>query len=87
MTTPNSIPDLKHNYYDIKTYEETANFLRSKLPSELSRPKVAIVCGSGLGGLASTLTEPLISFDYRVCIVIYGLLGSVLPLWSYHIVH
>ena len=34
---------------------ETADFLRSKLPEHLSRPRVAIVCGSGLGGLAKTV--------------------------------
>ncbi|PVI02711.1 inosine guanosine and [Periconia macrospinosa] len=36
---------------------ETANYVRSKLPESLQIPKVAIVCGSGLGGLAETV-EP-----------------------------
>ncbi|KAK4570056.1 Purine nucleoside phosphorylase [Recurvomyces mirabilis] len=34
---------------------ETVEFLRLKLPAQLSRPRVAIVCGSGLGGLADTI--------------------------------
>lgn len=36
---------------------ETAKYIRSKLPEALQIPKVAIVCGSGLGGLAETV-EP-----------------------------
>lgn len=36
---------------------ETADYVRSKLPEALQVPKVAIVCGSGLGGLADTV-EP-----------------------------
>jgi len=34
---------------------ESALFIRSKLPEGLHNPKVAIVCGSGLGGLADTV--------------------------------
>ncbi|KAL5119128.1 Purine nucleoside phosphorylase [Pleosporales sp. CAS-2024a] len=36
---------------------ETAQYVRSQLPETLQNPKVAIVCGSGLGGLADTI-EP-----------------------------
>jgi len=36
---------------------ETVEFLRLQLPQELARPRVAIVCGSGLGGLAQTVNE------------------------------
>lgn len=36
---------------------ETVEFLRSKLPEQLARPRAAIVCGSGLGGLAATVNE------------------------------
>jgi purine-nucleoside phosphorylase len=44
---------------------ETATFLRSKLPTSLHYPKVAIVCGSGLGGLAETIhQEPRIETAY-----------------------
>jgi purine-nucleoside phosphorylase len=34
---------------------ETADYVRSKLPEALQKPKVAIVCGSGLGGLVDTI--------------------------------
>jgi purine-nucleoside phosphorylase len=34
---------------------ETVEFLRLKLPLSLAKPKIAIVCGSGLGGLAETV--------------------------------
>lgn len=53
-----------------KTYEratETAMYVRSMLPDELKNPKVAIVCGSGLGGLADTIeAEPKIELSYGV---------------------
>jgi len=38
---------------------ETVEFLRAHLPEQLARPRVAIVCGSGLGGLAATINEGL----------------------------
>lgn len=44
----------------------TAKTIRNALPLALQTPKVAIVCGSGLGGLAETV-DPLskveISYD------------------------
>ncbi|PWY63709.1 inosine guanosine and [Aspergillus heteromorphus CBS 117.55] len=44
---------------------EAASFLKERLPEILKAPRVAIVCGSGLGGLASTLHElPRVEFDY-----------------------
>jgi len=36
---------------------ETVEYLRLKLPEHLARPRVAIVCGSGLGGLATTVNR------------------------------
>lgn len=33
----------------------TAHYVRAQLPPSLQTPKVAIVCGSGLGGLAETI--------------------------------
>lgn len=36
---------------------QTVDFLRLKLPSALAKPRVAIVCGSGLGGLVATLND------------------------------
>jgi hypothetical protein len=44
---------------------ETADYVRQQLPESLKYPKVAIVCGSGLGGLADTIeAEPKIALDY-----------------------
>ena len=34
---------------------ESASFIRSRLPTHLQNPRVAIVCGSGLGGIADTV--------------------------------
>ncbi|KAK5109490.1 hypothetical protein LTR62_006942 [Meristemomyces frigidus] len=36
---------------------ETVESLRLKLPAQLARPRIAIVCGSGLGGLAETVNR------------------------------
>lgn len=45
--------------------EEAAQFLRKGLEVALQNPKVAIVCGSGLGGLADTVHEkPRAEYDY-----------------------
>ncbi|KAG9527469.1 hypothetical protein KCU93_g5159, partial [Aureobasidium melanogenum] len=44
----------------------SADFIRSKLPSHLQRPRVAIVCGSGLGGIADTVTaDTKLEIDYH----------------------
>lgn len=44
---------------------ETANYVRSQLPESLQKPQVAIVCGSGLGGLADTIdAEPKVELAY-----------------------
>jgi purine-nucleoside phosphorylase len=37
--------------------QEAANFLQGRLDPKLQKPKVAIVCGSGLGGLADAVHE------------------------------
>ena len=36
---------------------ETVEHLRLKLPEHLSKPRIAIVCGSGLGGLADIVNK------------------------------
>ncbi|KAJ0414000.1 nucleoside phosphorylase domain-containing protein [Aspergillus carlsbadensis] len=47
-----------------KTKEAFA-FLRKSLPAQLQAPRVAIVCGSGLGGLANTIDSELrVEIDY-----------------------
>jgi purine-nucleoside phosphorylase len=44
----------------------TADLLRSILPEELKHPKIAIVCGSGLGGLAETIdSSPKVELPYE----------------------
>ncbi|CAI7583327.1 unnamed protein product [Penicillium pancosmium] len=44
---------------------EAVSFLTKSLPEGLRKPQVAIVCGSGLGGLAETVqSEPRAEFDY-----------------------
>ena len=44
---------------------EAANYLHTLLPDTLKVPKVAIICGSGLGGLANTLdSSPQIHINY-----------------------
>lgn len=37
--------------------KEAAAFLERGLPDGLRSPKVAVICGSGLGGLANTIQE------------------------------
>lgn len=45
--------------------QEAANFLRERLDTRLQKPKVAIVCGSGLGGLADAVHEqPRVEIEY-----------------------
>jgi purine-nucleoside phosphorylase len=49
----------------IDLYVESADFLRANIPEGLQNPKVAIICGSGLGGLAGTVyNEGKVEFDY-----------------------
>lgn len=44
---------------------QTADYVRSQLPIELQNPKVAMVCGSGLGGLADTIeASPKVELTY-----------------------
>ncbi|EED12552.1 purine nucleoside phosphorylase I, inosine and guanosine-specific [Talaromyces stipitatus ATCC 10500] len=45
--------------------QEAATFLRERLDPRLQKPKVAIVCGSGLGGLADAVHEqPRVEIEY-----------------------
>ncbi|CAG8515721.1 6940_t:CDS:2 [Diversispora eburnea] len=55
----------------------TADYLRKRLTPELSQPKVAIICGSGLGGLVDTLEETdKVEFLYEE---IPGFVSSTVP--------
>ncbi|EEH43246.2 purine nucleoside phosphorylase I, inosine and guanosine-specific [Paracoccidioides brasiliensis Pb18] len=45
--------------------QETCSYLRERLPAELQKPRFAIICGSGLGGLAESVNKsPKAEFDY-----------------------
>jgi len=44
-----------HHPSPFEKAKEAVRFLRKDLPEGLQSPKVAIVCGSGLGGLADTV--------------------------------
>ncbi|CAG8711407.1 7323_t:CDS:2, partial [Racocetra fulgida] len=48
----------------IAVFTTATNYLRTRLPSELAKPKVAIICGSGLGQLADTI-ENKVEFAYE----------------------
>lgn len=54
------------HYFEFQTYQETAAYLKSQLPPALQQVSVGIVCGSGLGGLASLLSEPIVECHYKV---------------------
>ncbi|KAE8145545.1 nucleoside phosphorylase domain-containing protein [Aspergillus avenaceus] len=72
---------------------EAYSFLNERLPKSLKKPQVAIVCGSGLGGLADTINdEPRVEFDYssiphfphltvpgHAGKLVFGLLGGQVP--------
>ncbi|KAJ5092251.1 hypothetical protein NUU61_007121 [Penicillium alfredii] len=72
---------------------EAVSFLESRLPEGLQNPRVAIVCGSGLGGLADTIhAQPRAEYDYasiphfpRPTVaghagkLVFGLLGHKIP--------
>lgn len=71
-----SVSHLHHSYQDAHDESEmttsgyaraaeTVEFLRSRLPAELAKPRVAIVCGSGLGGLAETVNAGGETWDYK----------------------
>ncbi|KAG2417181.1 purine nucleoside phosphorylase [Aspergillus terreus] len=45
--------------------EQAVQSLKDRLPAELQSPQVAIVCGSGLGGLADSIRDhPRAEYDY-----------------------
>lgn len=46
-----------------KRIETSKSAILAKLPKELQQPKVAIVCGSGLSGLADQLKDVIVSYS------------------------
>ena len=50
---------------NLEKTDEAYNFIKKNLPSILQSPRVAIVCGSGLGGLANTIdSAQRVEIDY-----------------------
>ncbi|KAF2750292.1 purine nucleoside phosphorylase 1 [Sporormia fimetaria CBS 119925] len=57
--------DVVTNPKTLELANETVSYLKSQLPETLQKPRVAIVCGSGLGGLADTIeAEPKVELSY-----------------------
>lgn len=57
--------ELPRNMSLLEQAQEAVSYLSQRLPTPLQRPRVAIVCGSGLGGLADTIHDmPKAEFDY-----------------------
>lgn len=53
------------NFASFDRVDEAASFLKQRLPASLQNPRVAIVCGSGLGGLIHTIGDtPRAEYDY-----------------------
>lgn len=62
MITPNMAPT---NLSVLEQAHEAVELLKSQLPKGLQKPKVAVVCGSGLSGLADTVQAgPRVEYDY-----------------------
>ncbi|KAJ1556616.1 hypothetical protein HK096_011574 [Nowakowskiella sp. JEL0078] len=51
-------------FFTQKTYQESANFLKSKLPKNLQTIDIGIICGSGLGGLADLVSDK-VEIEYK----------------------
>lgn len=46
-------------------YQEATDYVLNGLPETLRKPKIAIICGSGLGGLADTIKQDTkVQYDY-----------------------
>ena len=57
--------DSELNIASFERVSETVSFLKERLPVSLQNPRVAIVCGTGLGGLIHTIGDtPRAEYDY-----------------------
>jgi purine-nucleoside phosphorylase len=57
--------DLSARPSALEKTNEAFDFIKKLLPEPLKAPRVAIVCGSGLGGLANTIDNDLrVEIDY-----------------------
>ncbi|KAM0092342.1 Purine nucleoside phosphorylase [Aspergillus fumigatus] len=59
------LPEAPKNKSLYEEAVEAFSFLKERLPETLQHPRVAVICGSGLGGLANTIhDEPRAEFEY-----------------------
>lgn len=49
-----------------ETYKTSADYIASRLPEEFKKVKLGIICGSGLGGLVTTIDQTTkVEFHYK----------------------
>ena len=49
-----------------KNVVEALGYIKGQIPAELQSPTIAIICGSGLGGLSdAVLSHPKREIDYK----------------------
>lgn len=44
--------------------QEAVHVLQNSIPDPLKRPRVGVICGSGLAGLADAVSDPLLEVPY-----------------------
>ncbi|OJJ84915.1 purine-nucleoside phosphorylase [Aspergillus glaucus CBS 516.65] len=85
--------ELPQNISSFERVNEAASYIKERLPSSLRSPRVAIVCGTGLGGLVHTVGDtPRVEYDYssiphfpqltvtgHAGKLVFGLLGQKVP--------
>ncbi|BCR89075.1 purine-nucleoside phosphorylase [Aspergillus chevalieri] len=85
--------ELPQNISSFERVNEAASYIKECLPSSLQSPRVAIVCGTGLGGLVHTVGDtPRVEYDYssiphfpqltvagHAGKLVFGLLGQKVP--------
>lgn len=60
-----TMAELPQNISSFERVNEAASYIKECLPSSLQSPRVAIVCGTGLGGLVHTVGDtPRVEYDY-----------------------
>lgn len=49
-----------------ETYQNSADYLTSKLPDHFKTVELGVICGSGLGGLVDTIDQSTkVEFSYK----------------------
>ncbi|KAK9553213.1 Purine nucleoside phosphorylase [Aspergillus fumigatus] len=77
------LPEAPKNKSLYEEAVEAFSFLKERLPETLQHPRVAVICGSGLGGLANTIhDEPRAEFEYSSiphfpCLTVPGHAGKL----------